>query len=262
MISYNLDFELNGSKMVKFIISFLISFVITLTFSRQNSPCENNGILKSNQGNCFCDGTQHYGEKCELPCVFGERNEYQHIIPEKCLDRPCVEVPSPCIDINLDLTIDRGYNIDRKKYPVCRISSEFCMDLQNNFYRKEPLKTCENGGIMKTLNHTSKCMCKGTKHFGDYCEKHCDDLGIIIPEKCLNGPCPLPSSCIDLGRENIVIDRCKNGGILTVGKTESTCFCHGTGFWGEFCERRCFSEQPGYCKENPCPDIFPTECIF
>ena len=235
--------------LIIFIFALVIGFVVSVEVS---SPCHNN---------CFCDVTQHYGKKCELSCDFSKKNEQQHKIREKCLDNPCVEIPSSCIDINLNLTIDREY-IDRITYPLCNISSEFCLDLQNNFYHKESLKTCENGGIMKSLNYTSKCMCNGTKHYGDYCEKKCDDLGIIIPEKCLNGPCHLPKSCIDLERENIVIDRCKNGGILTLGKTKATCFCHGTGFWGEFCERRCLLEQPEHCKKNPCPDIFPTECIF
>ena len=254
--------------MVKFInvvrVLFPIAFVIGLEPLKEDVPCYNNGILKKIQGSCFCDGTGYYGEKCELPCIFGEREEYKHIIPEKCLSTPCIEVPSSCIDIKLDLDIERP-PIDRNIYPVCQDEPEFCMDQKNNFHinlPKKSIRVCENGGILKTFNHTSACMCKGTKHYGDYCEKNCDELGNIIPEKCLNGPCDFPNSCVDLGRNNLTIDRCKNGGVFTVGKTKNTCFCHGTSYWDDFCERECFSKQPAYCKDNPCPDLFPTECIF
>ena len=47
----------------------------------------------------------------------------------------------------------------------------------------------------------------------------------------------------------VLVEHCKNGGFLLVNHDgDQHCFCHGTGFYGTYCN-------------IPCPPSSPTECI-
>ena len=233
--------------------------------SDDNNYCENGGILKQLGGKkeCFCDGTRHYGANCQFECNI-ERHEF--IIPEECLTNPYhCRVPSSCIDTRINLFVNRG----RVDYPICNPAPEICMDKYNTFYVNRTTSAnriykCENGGVLKRLNHTSRCMCKGTAHFGSRCQNDCRNLGYIIPEKCLQGKdCGIPTSCVDVSREpKIRIDRCQNGGVFLIGKSGDSCNCFSTGFWGRYCTRPCLSQVPSWCKQNNCSNFFPADCLF
>lgn len=242
---------------------FLIAINVITSASDSSNFCQNGGVLKkiNNKSTCFCEGLAYYGEFCQIPCHI---ENFEFIVPEKCLSGEC-GIPKPCIDVKLPMIINRNL-INRTLYPICRTPAPICMNHQDNFFVNRTLhetKTefCKNGGILKTLSPTSACLCKGTRHYGDFCEVPCTNLGYEIPEKCLNGPCDLPASCVDLSRPNVHINRCKNG-VFVVGKEKNSCACAGSGFWGPYCERPCLLEAPGYCRNNTCDNLYPVDCIF
>ena len=237
----------------------------THILENNNNFCKNGGVLKSVEGRkeCFCDGSEHYGPRCEFKC---DIRKHEFIISEKCLTDPkqC-KVPTSCIDTRVNLFVNRK----KVEYPICNPLPEICMDMYNTFYVNRSVSEtriykCENGGFLERLNHTSKCMCRGTGYFGSRCHIDCKTLGYIIPEKCLQGKeCSIPSSCIDVSRKpKIYIDRCQNGGVLLIGKTKQMCNCYSTGFWGLYCTRPCLSRQPSWCKKNNCSNLYPAECLF
>lgn len=226
------------------VISMLIVLIILVSVKStalNGIHCQNGGVLKKLVGEkiCFCEGTRHYGTFCEIPCQF-EKHEF--LVGQKCLNESCKEIPTSCMDTTLYV------NHDIDDYPLCEKILEKCVDEMKMIFKST--EKCQNGGVLRKINHTSICMCKGTKHFGDFCQKPCDTLGFDISEKCLNGKCDVPDSCLDLSREKININRCQNGGMFVVGKNNNTCSCFGTGFWGEFCQHRCISSK------------YPPECIF
>jgi hypothetical protein len=46
-----------------------------------------------------------------------------------------------------------------------------------------------------------------------------------------------------------IVEHCENGGFIVVnGEGNHECFCHGTGFYGSYCN-------------ISCPPSFPVECI-
>ncbi len=57
-----------------------------------------------------------------------------------------------------------------------------------------------------------------------------------------------------------IVEHCENGGFLLVDHNGyQNCFCHGTGFYGAYCDVPC---PPSYTFMRHLTQRYPTECIL
>ena len=249
--------------------SFKVSGVFW-SMSSSKEGCYNGGVARNIniKNDCYCQGTKYFGKKCQSSCLI--KLHFNPHVPEKCLDGRCDDDDfyASCIDVRFN-----NFNVTRRKvsYPLCTTIPEICINEQNVFFIErsinEKIVKCENNGVLKYTTPTSTCQCMGTHHWGEYCEKPCTEFGLEIPESCLikNGTCNLPTSCVDLSRPDILINRCKNG-VFLYNKYFGRCSCVASGYYGDFCEKRCPVVKALYIKNNTeslnFPTTFPVDCIF
>ena len=267
-----------------FYIFFTIFCFFYINYTNAYNVCKNNGVLinaTNEDGGCYCGGLGHYGKYCDISCVedFFTYIMAKKSFSEKCLQERCNDHPFECTDTRFHMTILRSWDGRKDALSDGRPIGSFwdncekvqptfkksCYDADTDtfYYNRSvigvPETPCLNNGIkLKNDKFDQGCHCLGTQNYGTYCENHCDNLGFIIPEKCLNienNDCPLPRSCVDLSRKNIYINRCKNNGMLLIKKSGNTCHCHGTGFYGANCEIPCLPRSKNMYN-------YPIECIF
>jgi hypothetical protein len=269
--------KLSFSFLIFVLVLFNGVFQISAEFSISgffwNTPkeekCRNGGVPRNmnDKANCFCQGTDYYGSMCQYSCKY--KLHFNPHISETCLNERCDdEFWDSCIDVRF-----ANFNVTRRKVstPLCAPIPEICIDNENNFFVErfvnEKIVECKNNGILRYTTPTSFCQCLGTHHYGNFCEKPCAELGFEIPETCLtkNNTCILPKSCVDLSRPNIRINRCQNG-VFLHSKHFGKCSCVATGYYGEFCEKRCPVIKLLYLRNNNTsidfPSDFPVDCIF
>ena len=259
-------------------IYFYLYFIYFSFYSLNNVSCNStclNGGIKTKLGDdypCYCGGTGRYGSRCEELCF---PYYFSYPIPEKCLNEPCSDIASSCLDVRYGLIITRPPT--KTNYPECPTETlpNICynsniLNFDNPTFghflqiNQSLTNQCLNGGILKKMQHNATCSCLGSFHYGDRCEKDCNDFGFEIPEKCLNDePCHLPESCVDVSRKNIIINRCQNNGLLLSGKNgTTTCFClTSEGFFGPFCETPCSSVDKTCLQNNTCPSLYIKSCF-
>ena len=112
---------------------------------------------------------------------------------------------------------------------------------------------CQNGGVQIKDWFGRKCMCQFSDHFGQFCQHHClldANLTSKLPSHCLR---------VTTKHDNDSVDNefCLNGGFPLHTKKGRTCHCHGTGFFGKTCHKKC-PQTPSPSCENK---MFPVECI-
>ena len=237
---------------VIFLGFFLVAPILAYTANFEEVKtkiCKNGGVFKNTltKDECACIGTGFYGSECEIPC----HKDYN--INNTCFFEDCKDIPYECLDTRYPIIINHKH-IDRKIYPLCEETHRVCMDTSDNFFVNRTLQIgCLYGGLREQHTVDSNCWCRGSGRFGKYCERDCNELGTTIPEVCLTEKkCDLPTSCVDLSRPGIFIDRCKNKGFFVQDKQNGRCSCFGTGYFGLECEQKC----PLKCSKD-----CPPECI-
>ena len=260
-------------------LSFLLTFFQLNHASEilSSDICKNNGTLitLTNNSECFCGGLAHFGKFCEKNCeilrfFYGYYQESKRSFPEKCLEADCDEISFECTDVRLGFSPERPKNniprCEEEKTFIEKCYDETTASLYTNTFQQTPERSCLHNGQKLKHAFNSTCHCLGTQMYGSYCQFDCDKLGNTIPESCLdikNPDCHLPRSCVDLSRKNIHINRCKNNTPFVVKKSGNACFCHGSGYYGRYCEKACPVGKPSQnCTNKTCTDDLPIDCIF